>query len=72
MTLIFTVIQSVKCAEDGITLISPFVGRINDGYSKKFNKTYLSHEEPGILAVKDIYNYLKKYNYKTIVMVRNF
>jgi transaldolase len=68
--LIFTLPQAVKCAEDGITLISPFVGRINDGYSKKYNKTYLPHEEPGILAVKEIYYYLKKYDYKTIIMVK--
>jgi transaldolase len=69
LTLVFTLAQAVKCAVDGITLISPFVGRINDGYSKKFNKTYLPHEEPGIHAVKEIYNYLKKYDYKTIIMV---
>lgn len=66
----FTLPQAVKCAEDGITLISPFVGRINDGFSKKFNKSYQAHEEPGIHAVKEIYNYLKKYDFKTIIMVK--
>ena len=58
MTLIFTLIQAVKSAEDGIFLVSPYVGRINDSHSKKYNKTYLPHEEPGVLLVKNIYNCL--------------
>jgi transaldolase len=61
-------VQAVACAQAGITLISPFVGRINDGYAAKYNKTYLAHEEPGVLLVKDIYNYYKKYDFSTIVM----
>jgi len=72
LTLVFTLAQAVKCAEDGITLISPFVGRINDGFAKKYSKTYQAHEEPGIHAVKEIYNYLKKYDYKTIIMVNHY
>lgn len=72
LTLVFTLAQSVKCAQDGITLISPFVGRINDGYSKKYNKIYQAHEEPGIHAVKEIYNYLKKHDFKIIIMVKIF
>lgn len=72
VTLVFSLPQAVKCGEDGIFLISPFVGRINDAFVKKFNRSYAPHEEPGVLAVKDIYNYLKKYDYKTVVMVRYF
>lgn len=68
VTLVFSLPQAVKCGEDGIYLISPFVGRINDFYSKKLNKTYTPEEEPGVHAVKDIYNYLKHYDYKTVVM----
>lgn len=68
MTLIFSLAQAIACAEGNIFLISPFVGRINDGYSKKYNKEYLPAEEPGVLLVKDIFHYYKKYNYSTVVM----
>lgn len=68
LTLIFSLAQAIACAEGGITLISPFVGRINDGYSTKYGKTYKPEEEPGVLLVKQIFNYFKKYDYKTIVM----
>ena len=61
--------QAVACAEAGVFLISPFVGRINDGYSNKFKTTYTADKEPGIDLVKKIYYYFKKYSYKTIVMV---
>jgi transaldolase len=71
VTLVFSLPQAVKCGEDRIFLISPFVGRINDFYVKKLNKTFSPMEEPGVIAVKEIYNYLKKYEYDTVVMVDN-
>ena len=64
-----TLAQAIACAEANITLISPFVGRINDGYVNKYNKTYKANEEPGVLLVKQIHDYYKKHNYKTIIMV---
>lgn len=66
-----TLVQAIACAEANITLISPFVGRINDGYVNKYKSTYKANEEPGVLLVKEIYNYYKKHNYKTIIMVLN-
>ena len=68
LTLIFNVVQAIACAQRGITLISPFVGRINDSYSKETGKKYLPEEEPGVLFVRDAYNYLKKYDHKIIIM----
>lgn len=68
LTLVFSMVQAVACAQKGITLISPFVGRINDSYAKKLNKSYAPHEEPGVLLVKDIYNFFKKNKYSTVVM----
>jgi transaldolase len=69
LTLVFTLAQAIACAEANVFLISPFVGRINDGYSKKYNKNYLAAEEPGVLIVKDIDSYFRKFGYKTIIMV---
>jgi transaldolase len=60
--------QAIACAEANIFLISPFVGRVNDGYSKKFNKVYAPAEEPGVLLVRDIFNYYNKFEYKTVIM----
>ncbi len=68
LTLIFSLAQAIACADANVTLISPFVGRINDGYSNKYNKTYTPSEEPGILLVHQIYNYFRKFDYNTIVM----
>jgi transaldolase len=68
LTLIFTLAQAIACAHANITLISPFVGRINDGYQVKYGKTYSAHEEPGVHLVKEIYNYYNKFGHKTIVM----
>lgn len=68
LTLIFSLAQSIACAEANIFLISPFVGRVNDGYTSKTGKTYLPHEEPGVLLVKEIFNYFSKFDYKTIIM----
>ena len=64
----FTLAQAIACAEAGIFLISPFVGRINDGYSVKYGKTYKPEEEPGVLLVKEIFNYYKHFDYNTVIM----
>jgi len=72
LTLLFGFPQAVACAEAKVTLISPFVGRILDWYKKNTGKTYESFEDPGVLSVQRIYNYYKKYDYKTIVMGASF
>lgn len=73
LTLIFSIAQSVACAEAGVTLISPFVGRIMDWYKKAQGKSsYAPEEDPGVVSVTSIYNYYKKYNYKTVVMGASF
>jgi len=72
LTLMFNFYQAVACAEAGITLISPFVGRILDWYKKSTGKDYQPHEEPGVESVTKIYNYFKKYDYKTFVMGASF
>ncbi|KAL1926221.1 hypothetical protein VTP01DRAFT_6086 [Rhizomucor pusillus] len=72
LTLLFGFPQAVACAEAGVTLISPFVGRILDWYKKSTGKTYESHEDPGVLSVTKIYNYYKQYGYNTIVMGASF
>uniref|UniRef100_A0A8D0GD64 Transaldolase n=1 Tax=Sphenodon punctatus TaxID=8508 RepID=A0A8D0GD64_SPHPU len=73
MTLLFSFAQAVACAEAGITLISPFVGRILDWYvSNTDKKAYEPSEDPGVKSVTKIYNYYKKFGYKTIVMGASF
>lgn len=72
MTLIFCFCQALACAQAGATLISPFVGRILDWYKKAEGKDYKPEEEPGVQSVTRIYNYYKKYDYKTIVMGASF
>ncbi|KAF0410284.1 transaldolase [Gigaspora margarita] len=72
MTLLFSFIQAVACAEAGVTLISPYAGRILDWHIKNFKKTYRSEEDPGVISVKKIYNYYKKHGYKTTVMGASF
>jgi len=73
MTLLFSLVQAVASAEVGATLISPFVGRITDFYKARDKKdSYPPTEDPGVLSVKTIYNYFKKYNYKTIIMGASF
>jgi len=72
LTLLFSLVQAAACAEAGITLISPFVGRITDFYKQKENKTYAPQEDPGVLSVQRIYNYFKKFGYKTVVMGASF
>lgn len=73
LTLLFGFGQAVACAEAGATLISPFVGRILDWYKKSTGRTsYGPEEDPGVLSVRRIYNYYKKYDYPTVVMGASF
>ena len=72
LTLLFSFAQAVACAEAGVHLISPFVGRIRDWYMKETGLEYSAEEDPGVLSVRRIYNYYKKYGYNTIVMGASF
>jgi transaldolase len=73
LTLLFSFAQAVACAEAGVTLISPFVGRIYDWYRKEFpDKEIKPDEDPGVASVTRIYDYFKKYGYKTLVMGASF
>jgi transaldolase len=72
MTLLFCLAQAVACAEANAKLISPFVGRILDWYKKDTGKDYASAEDPGVLSVREIYAYYKKYGYATEVMGASF
>lgn len=73
LTLLFGLHQAVACAENGITLISPFVGRILDWYKKDTGRdSYAPNEDPGVISVTDVYNYYKKFGYKTEVMGASF
>ena len=73
LTLLFSFAQAVACAEAGVTLISPFVGRIYDWYKKEGGgKEIAPDEDPGVASVTRIYNYYKKYGYKTQVMGASF
>ncbi|KAG2232909.1 transaldolase [Thamnidium elegans] len=72
LTLLFGFAQAVACAEAGITLISPFVGRILDWYKKSTGENYSATSDPGVLSVTNIYNYYKKFGYNTIVMGASF
>jgi transaldolase len=72
LTLLFGFAQAVACAEAGVTLISPFVGRILDWYKKSTGKNYEGDDDPGVKSVKHIFNYYKQHGYKTIVMGASF
>ena len=73
LTLLFSFAQAVACAEAGVTLISPFVGRIYDWYKKEGGgKEIAPDQDPGVGSVTRIYNYYKKYGYKTQVMGASF
>lgn len=73
LTLLFGMHQAVACAEAGVTLISPFVGRILDWYKKATGKeSYAPHEDPGVLSVTRIYEYFKHFGYATEVMGASF
>jgi transaldolase len=72
LTLLFSLVQAVSCAEAGIQLISPFVGRIYDWYKKSQNRDFVGAEDPGVQSTTAIYNYFKKYGHKTEVMGASF
>jgi len=73
LTLLFGFHQAVACAEAGVTLVSPFVGRILDWYLKSTGKTaYAPPEDPGVMSVTKVYNYYKRHGYKTEVMGASF
>ena len=73
LTLLFSFVQAVACADAGVTLISPFVGRIYDWYKKDRGVEDIpAKEDPGVMSVKNIYNYYKKYDYKTEIMGASF
>jgi len=73
LTLLFSLPQAIACAEAGVTLISPFAGRITDFFKAKDKKdSYLPVEDPGVISVKTIYSYYKKFGYKTVVMGASF
>jgi len=73
LTLIFGLHQAIACAENGITLISPFVGRILDWYKKDTGRdSYAPAEDPGVVSVTAVYNYYKKFGFKTEVMGASF
>jgi len=72
LTLMFSLVQAIAGAEAGAFLISPFVGRILDWYKAAMKKEYTPEEDPGVKSVHTIFNYYKKFGYKTIVMGASF
>jgi transaldolase len=72
LTLLFSLAQAVACAEAKVRLISPFVGRIMDWYKAKEKKDFAPAEDPGVISVKEIYSYYKKFGYNTQVMGASF
>lgn len=72
MTLLFSFPQAVACAEAGVRLISPFVGRILDWYKADTGKEFTAEEDPGVQSVRRIYSYYKKHGYETEVMGASF
>ncbi|MGL5265286.1 MAG: transaldolase family protein, partial [Plesiomonas shigelloides] len=73
LTLLFSFAQARACAEAGVFLISPFVGRIMDWYKANTEqKSFAPHEDPGVISVTSIYNYYKQHGYHTVVMGASF
>lgn len=72
LTLLFSLIQAVACAEAGVRLISPFVGRILDWHQAKAGQEYSAETDPGVLSVRTIYHYYKKYGYPVQIMGASF
>ncbi|RBW43178.1 transaldolase [Psychromonas sp. B3M02] len=72
LTLLFSFAQAQACAEAGVFLISPFVGRIMDWYKAKQGTDFSAAEDPGVLSVTKIYNYYKEHGYNTVVMGASF
>ncbi|MDF1860969.1 MAG: transaldolase [Verrucomicrobiales bacterium] len=72
LTLMFSLAQAVACAEGGIQLISPFVGRIYDWFKKETGNEYTGADDPGVQSVQEIYSYYRKFGYETEVMGASF
>ncbi|MER0237321.1 transaldolase [Fulvimarina sp. MAC8] len=72
LTLLFCLEQAVACADAGVFLISPFVGRITDWYSKRDEKSFEANEDPGVKSVRRIYDYYKSNGVSTVVMGASF
>jgi transaldolase len=72
LTLLFGLHQAIAAAEAGVTLVSPFVGRILDWYKKDTGKDFHGADDPGVISVTAVYNYYKKFSYKTQVMGASF
>lgn len=72
LTLLFSFAQARACAEAGVYLISPFVGRILDWYKKDTGQDYTAETDPGVVSVTEIYNYYKQHGYNTVVMGASF
>jgi transaldolase len=72
LTLLFGLHQAIAAADAGVTLISPFVGRILDWYKKDTGKDYQGADDPGVQSVTRVYDYFKKFGYKTVVMGASF
>ncbi len=72
LTLLFGLHQAIACAEAGVTLISPFVGRILDWYKKDTGLNYEGADDPGVQSVTTVFNYYKRFGYKTVVMGASF
>lgn len=72
MTLLFGLPQAIACADANVKLISPFVGRIYDWYKKSNKLEYITNTDPGVQSIKEIYNYYRKFSYKTEIMGASF
>jgi len=72
MTLLFSLSQAIACADAGAQLISPFVGRIYDWFKKSTGQEYSGADDPGVQSVQRIYNYYRKFGYRTEVMGASF
>ncbi len=72
LTLLFSLVQAVACAEAGVKLISPFVGRIYDWYKKSTGTDYTGADDPGVQSVQTVFNYYKKFGHDTEVMGASF
>jgi transaldolase len=72
LTLLFSMPQAVACADAGVTLISPFVGRIMDWYKRRDGRDFDPEDDPGVLSVRRIYQYFKRFGYPTEVMGASF
>jgi transaldolase len=72
LTLLFSLTQAAACADARVALISPFVGRITDWFAAKEGRIYEAHEDPGVLSVREIYDYYKSNEIETIVMGASF